>query len=86
MKKLLAIGAVIVAISKNLIGKEFVHFKGGYYRLVGYTKDSETLKRRRRCIRINSEPRDFLKNLWARPTSRWLASMTLGPKSRKNAT
>ena len=28
----------------NLIGKEFVHFKGGRYRLVGYAKDSETLE------------------------------------------
>ena len=27
-----------------LIGKEFVHFKGGRYRLVGYAKDTETLK------------------------------------------
>ena len=25
-----------------LIGREFVHFKGGRYRLVGYAKDSET--------------------------------------------
>ena len=27
-----------------MIGKEFVHFKGGHYRLVGYAKDSETLE------------------------------------------
>ena len=26
----------------NLIGKEFVHFKGERYRLVGFAKDSET--------------------------------------------
>ena len=25
-----------------LVGREFVHFKGGRYRLVGYAKDSET--------------------------------------------
>ncbi len=25
-----------------LIGREFIHFKGGRYRLVGYAKDSET--------------------------------------------
>ena len=31
-------------LDKNLIDKEFVHFKGGYYRLVGYAKDSETLE------------------------------------------
>jgi len=31
-------------LDNNLIGKEFVHFKGGHYRLVGYAKDSETLE------------------------------------------
>lgn len=28
----------------NLIGREFVHFKGGHYRLEGFAKDSETLE------------------------------------------
>lgn len=28
----------------NLIGREFVHFKGGRYRLEGFAKDSETLE------------------------------------------
>ncbi len=27
-----------------LIGREFVHFKGGHYRLEGFAKDSETLE------------------------------------------
>ena len=31
-------------LNKDLIGKEFVHFKGGHYRLVGYAKDSETME------------------------------------------
>ena len=31
-------------LDKNLIGNEFIHFKGGHYRLVGYAKDSETLE------------------------------------------
>jgi len=31
-------------LDNKLIGKEFVHFKGGHYRLVGYAKDSETLE------------------------------------------
>ena len=31
-------------VDDALIGKEFVHFKGGRYRLVGYAKDSETSK------------------------------------------
>ena len=28
----------------NLIGREFVHFKGNHYRLEGFAKDSETLE------------------------------------------
>ena len=28
---------------RNLLGREFVHFKGGHYRLEGFAKDSETL-------------------------------------------
>ena len=31
-------------LDDSLIGKEFVHFRGGRYRLVGYAKDSETLE------------------------------------------
>ena len=34
----------MLELDNNLIGKEFVHFKGGHYRLVGYAKDSETLE------------------------------------------
>ena len=34
----------MLEFDENLIGKEFVHFKGGHYRLVGYAKDSETLE------------------------------------------
>lgn len=29
---------------ETLIGREFVHFKGGHYRLEGLAKDSETLE------------------------------------------
>ena len=29
---------------EKLIGREFVHFKGGHYRLEGFAKDSETLE------------------------------------------
>ena len=28
----------------NLVGREFVHFKGNHYRLEGFAKDSETLE------------------------------------------
>ena len=31
-------------LDRSLIGKDFVHFKGGHYRLGGYAKDSETLE------------------------------------------
>ena len=34
----------MLKLDENLVGKEFVHFKGGHYRLVGYAKDSETLE------------------------------------------
>ena len=27
-----------------LVGREFIHFKGGHYRLEGFAKDSETLE------------------------------------------
>lgn len=27
-----------------LVGREFVHFKGGHYRFRGFAKDSETLE------------------------------------------
>ena len=29
---------------QSLIGREFVHFKGGHYRLEGFARDSETLE------------------------------------------
>ena len=29
---------------QRLVGCEFVHFKGGHYRLEGFAKDSETLE------------------------------------------
>ena len=29
---------------EKLIGREFVHFKGGHYRLEGFAKDSETME------------------------------------------
>lgn len=29
---------------QRLVGREFVHFKGGHYRLEGFAKDSETLE------------------------------------------
>ena len=37
-------GVVMMKLDENLVGKEFVHFKRGHYRLVGYAKDSETLE------------------------------------------
>ncbi len=29
---------------QKFVGREFVHFKGGHYRLEGFAKDSETLE------------------------------------------
>ena len=37
-------GQSVVESHKNLIGREFRHFKGNHYRLEGFAKDSETLE------------------------------------------
>ena len=37
-------GKSIAESHKNLIGREFRHFKGNHYRLEGFAKDSETLE------------------------------------------
>ena len=37
-------GKSIAENHKNLIGREFRHFKGNHYRLEGFAKDSETLE------------------------------------------
>lgn len=29
---------------QELVGREFVHFKGGHYRIEGFARDSETLE------------------------------------------
>ena len=34
----------VVESHKDLIGREFRHFKGNHYRLEGFAKDSETLE------------------------------------------
>ena len=37
-------GQLMEESHKNLIGREFRHFKGNRYRLEGFAKDSETLE------------------------------------------
>ena len=37
-------GQLMEESHKNLIGREFRHFKGNHYRLEGFAKDSETLE------------------------------------------
>ena len=51
-----------MGLDQSLIGHEFVHFKGGHYRLVGYAKDSETLEDMVVYQALYGE-----KGLWVRP-------------------
>ena len=37
-------GKTVTEEQQKLVGREFVHFKGGHYRLEGFAKDSETLE------------------------------------------
>lgn len=45
---------------QRLIGREFVHFKGGHYRLEGFAKDSETLEEMVVYRALNTVPRSPL--------------------------
>jgi len=49
-------------LDKDLIGKEFVHFKGGHYRLVSYATYTET--REPMCV---YEALYGDRGLWVRP-------------------
>ena len=42
---------------QRLVGREFVHFKGGHYRLEGFAKDSETLEEMVVYRALNTVPR-----------------------------
>ena len=59
-------GKSIAESHKNLIGREFRHFKGNHYRLEGFAKDSETLEAMVVYRALYGEG-----GLWVRPLSMW---------------
>lgn len=62
----------------NLIGREFVHFKGGHYRLEGFAKDSETLEEMVVYRALYGEG-----GLWVRPARMFFESIERAGKTMK---
>ena len=58
-------------LAPSLVGREFVHFKGGHYRLVGYAKDSETLEPMVVYEALYGEG-----GLWVRPAKMFFENVT----------
>ena len=61
---------------EELIGKEFVHFKGGHYRLEGFAADSETLERMVVYRALYGEC-----GLWVRPRKMFFEEVTRDGKT-----
>ena len=55
---------------QRLVGCEFVHFKGGHYRLEGFAKDSETLEEMVVYRALYGEH-----DLWVRPAKMFFESI-----------
>ena len=62
----------------NLIGRAFVHFKGGRYRLEGFAKDSETLEEMVVYRALYGEG-----GLWVRPARMLFESIERAGKTMK---
>ena len=62
----------------NLIGREFVHFKGGRYRLEGFAKDSETLEEMVVYRALYGEG-----GLWVRPAKMFFETIERDGKTMK---
>ena len=62
----------------NLIGREFVHFKGGHYRLECFAKDSETLEEMVVYRALYGEG-----GLWVRPARMFFESIERAGKTMK---
>ena len=61
---------------EELIGKEFVHFKGGHYRLEGFATDSETLE----CMVVYRALYGE-RGLWVRPRKMFFEEVTRDGKT-----
>ena len=62
----------------SLIGREFVHFKGGHYRLEGFAKDSETLEEMVVYRALYGEG-----GLWVRPSKMFFETIERDGKKTK---
>ena len=62
----------------NLVGREFVHFKGGHYRLEGFAKDSETLEEMVVYRALYGDG-----GLWVRPVKMFFETIERGGKTMK---
>ena len=62
----------------NLIGREFVHFKGNHYRLEGFAKDSETLEEMVVYRALYGDG-----GLWVRPAKMFFETIERGGKRMK---
>ena len=63
---------------KNLIGREFVHFKGGHYRIECFAKDSETLEEMVVYRALYGEG-----GLWVRPAKMFFETIERDGKTTK---
>lgn len=68
----------MTAESKKFIGRDFVHFKGGRYRLEGFAKDSETLEAMVVYRALYGEG-----DLWVRPTKMFFETIERDGKRMK---
>lgn len=68
----------VIEDRNNLIGREFVHFKGGRYRLEGFAKDSETLEEMVVYRALYGEG-----GLWVRPARMFFESIERAGKTMK---
>ena len=62
----------------SLIGREFVHFKGGHYCLEGFAKDSETLEEMVVYRALYGE-----RGLWVRPAKMFFETIEWDGKKMK---
>ena len=62
----------------SLIGREFVHYKGGHYRLEGFAKDTETLEEMVVYRALYGEG-----GLWVRPAKMFFGTIERDGKTMK---
>ena len=71
-------GQLMEESHKNLIGREFRHFKGNHYRLEGFAKDSETVEEMAVYRALYGEG-----GLWVRPAQMFFETIERDGKRMK---